>query len=84
MNDFKAGKSYRVLFIYNMLLSGKHLDKSWLANEFGVNERTIQRDLDDIRSFVDNDGILRGDIRRVIYDRKEKTFYLISFFNISQ
>ena len=76
MDDYKAGKAYRVLFIFNMLIDGKHLDKVWLANEFCVNERTIQRDLDDIRSFIGDRGLLNGDIRTVVYDRREKKFYL--------
>ena len=46
-------KTTRVLRIYNKLLNGKRVNKSEEANNFGVNERTIQRDIDDIRKYLE-------------------------------
>ena len=45
-------KADRILYIYSRLLQGQILKKSELAEQTGVNEKTIQRDLDDIRSFL--------------------------------
>ena len=44
-------KIQRVLGIYKKLVSGEIVSKVEEANNYGVNERSIQRDIDDIRSF---------------------------------
>ena len=41
-----------VLHIYSKIMSGGLVNKSELVREFGVNERSIQRDIDDIRSYM--------------------------------
>lgn len=46
-------KITRVLSIYGKLLEGKLLNKSEEADKFNVNERTIQRYIDDIRRYLD-------------------------------
>ena len=69
-------KIHRVLFIYNELHQGQVINKLQQATRFGVNERSIQRDIDDIRAFlelnVDNGGITNT----VIYDRARKGYRL--------
>lgn len=49
MEEYKNGKIERVLGIYTKLLNGYIVNKAAEANEYGVNERSIQRDVDDIR-----------------------------------
>lgn len=69
-------KNKRVLGIYTRLINGSIIRKAEEAVRYGVNERTIQRDIDDIRNFLeetDNDG---GTYNTVIYDRNEKGFRL--------
>lgn len=71
-----VSKTTRVLSIYNKLLNGKRVNKSEEANNFGVNERTIQRDIDDIRKYLEyeygNDGL----VDEINYDYIDKGFYL--------
>ena len=42
-----------MLGIYTKLISGNVINKLDEANEYGVNERTIQRDIDDIRNYME-------------------------------
>lgn len=62
----KKSKRDRILTMYAMLMNGETLKKSDTAQRFDVDERTIQRDIDDIRAyFSDNDY---G--KQVVYDRR--------------
>ncbi len=45
-------KVSRILYIYTELLQGNIVKKSKLAEDTGVSEKSIQRDLDDIRNFL--------------------------------
>lgn len=62
-------KSRRVLDIYANLVDGKTVYKKELAQKYGVNERTIQRDFDDVRDFLDKKAAETGVINDLIYDR---------------
>lgn len=53
MSDIKDLKVNRVLTIYERLTQGLVLKKLDLALEFGVNQKSIQRDIEHIRSFLD-------------------------------
>lgn len=68
MEDTKD-KSRRVLDIYSKLIDGKTVYKKELAQKYGVNERTIQRDFDDVRDFLDKKALETGIINDLIYDR---------------
>lgn len=73
----EVNKIARVLSIYNKLISGEVVNKSFEANRFCVNEKTIQRDIEEIRTFLSQsvvDGY--GIVGEVIYDRREKGYYL--------
>ena len=69
-------KIQRVLGIYKKLVSGEIVNKVEEANNYGVNERSIQRDIDDIRSFMESEVGRTGIINNVIYDRAKKGFRL--------
>lgn len=71
----KSDKIARVLNIYNVLLGCGIINKAEQAVRFGVNERSIQRDIDDIRAFLANDhsGSVSG---QIIYDRAVKGYRL--------
>ena len=47
------GKIDRVLGIYSKLMGGALVNKAEEARNYGVNERTIQRDIDDIRNHLE-------------------------------
>lgn len=55
MEEFSELKSARLLSIYTRLLNGRVLKKALLAQEFGVTSRSIQRDLESLRSFLSNE-----------------------------
>ena len=44
----EAGKTARVLSIYNRLILGELINKANEAEQFGVNEKSIQRDIEEI------------------------------------
>lgn len=48
----EANKVARVLSIYNKLVGGEIVNKAFEANRFGVNEKSIQRDIDEIRNYL--------------------------------
>lgn len=76
----KHSKNARILDMYERLCSGKLINKSEEAQQFGVDERSIQRDIDDIRAFLDKRSIADvGDTRQVVYDRQKKGFLLSGY-----
>ena len=76
MEVYKNGKIERVLGIYTKLLNGYIVNKAAEANEYGVNERSIQRDVDDIRNYLELEAVNSGCINNVIYDRLNKGYRL--------
>ena len=52
METSSEAKSARLLTIYARLLSDRTLRKAELAAEFGVTQRSIQRDLDKVWEYV--------------------------------
>ena len=65
MEEFSELKSARLLSIYARLLNGRVLNKQELAQEFGITARSIQRDLESLRSFLSNEMLGQD----VVYDR---------------
>ena len=52
--------------MYVRLCEGKTINKSEEAKKFGVDERSVQRDIDDIRAFLDNcSAIYTSDLRAI-------------------
>lgn len=70
-------KVSRVLSLYSQLMEGRIIKKSVAAQKYGVNERSIQRDIEDIRAFCRNcvalGDSMPGDL---IYDYIEKGYRL--------
>ena len=63
--DATAVKSERLLQIYSKLVSGELLKKKELAQHFHVTERSIQRDIEALRCFFAEEGLLQD----VVYDK---------------
>lgn len=82
MDDIKGDKILRVLQIYTKLSDGYVINKSEEARIYGVNERSIQRDIDDIRNFLDSDSERTGVVNSVVYDRVEKGYRLETLYKI--
>lgn len=69
MPEDKFGKSNRTLSMYSRLMNGRVLNKSEEAKRFGVSERSIQRDFDEIRMFLDEQAVVDGIPNDLVYDR---------------
>lgn len=82
IDDYKNGKIERVLGIYTKLLSGNIVNKLKEAQEYGVNERTIQRDIEDIRSYMETEAERTGCINSVVYDRIKKGYRLEQIYKM--
>lgn len=67
-------KVERIINLYNRLSEGEVLIKADEASRFDVNERSIQRDLEDIRAYFANDPESN---RELIYDRIQKGYVLV-------
>ena len=72
----EKNKTERILTIYKMLLDGETVHKAKLADQFEVNPRSIQRDIEDIRAYISNQRDAMGGNASVIYDRKTGGFRL--------
>lgn len=70
------GKNNRVLFLYSRLVQGQKLKKNELAEEFGVSDKSIQRDFEAIRDFLDRKDVEDGVRMQLVYDYKEKAYSL--------
>lgn len=77
-----ADKIERVLGIYTKLINGSIVNKSEEAINYNVNERSIQRDIDDIRNFFDQSIADSGVVNSVIYDRQEKGYRLEQIYQL--
>lgn len=75
-------KIQRVLGIYTKLQEGKLVNKAEEAVFYGVNERSIQRDIDDIRSYLEADLSCSGIVNSVVYDRINKGYRMESCCNM--
>ena len=70
--DTTAVKSERILQIYSRLVSGEVLKKKELAQHFHVTERSIQRDMEALRCFFTEQGLLQD----VVYDTRVRGYRL--------
>lgn len=73
----KQSKNTRTLNMYVRLCEGKIINKTEEAQHFGVDTRSIQRDIDDIRAFLEErraSGL--QDTHEIIYDRAKKGYIM--------
>jgi len=73
MDSYTEAKSMRLLAIYNRLLDGKIVKKLELAQEFGITQRSVQRDLESLRAFLAEEMLGR----EIVYDSREKGYRLV-------
>lgn len=82
MKQGTTDKIERVLGIYTKLLNGAIVHKAEEAKTYNCNERTIQRDLDDIRNYMDLQGAQDGIINSVVYDRQARGYRLEQIYKL--
>ena len=66
-------KSARLLYLYQDFTKGAGIQKKAAADRFGVNERSLQRDIEDLRCFFAN----QTPPGEIIYDARQKVYRLI-------
>lgn len=66
----------RILELYTKPINESFVKKSDAAFKYGVNERSIQRDIDDIKNHLENDAVKSGFVNSVVYDRTDKGYHL--------
>ena len=74
--DLKVDKVQRVLSIFARLLSGQCIKKYQESVRFNVDERTIQRDIDDIRTFLADQMMEGQESANLEYDRRVRGYIL--------
>lgn len=74
--DFNGNKGFRLLNIYESLNKGELIKKSELAERYNVTEKTIQRDIDDLRAYLADTHFAEGEIS-IQYDRIRLGYYLV-------
>lgn len=82
MEEEKKDKINRILAIYTKLINGHIVNKAEEAVNYHVNERTIQRDIDDIRNFFESEVENSGVINNVVYNRSQKGYQLESIYKM--
>jgi predicted DNA-binding transcriptional regulator YafY len=65
-------KALRLLTMYSRLVDGKLLKKEELSIEFGITQRSVQRDLETLRIFFAEEMLGK----ELIYDRRLRGFRL--------
>ena len=68
----ETDKVTRVLMMYSMFIEGRKIYKQSFCKDMGINRRTFDRDIEDIRLFFSE--TYTGE--EVVYDRQEESYYL--------
>lgn len=71
-------KYNRVLQLYTRLVNGDVINKSREAERFGVHERSIQRDIDDLRCFFEELSAEGHESKELVYSRELNGYILRS------
>ena len=71
--NFKNEKSFRLIKMYEKLNKGEVLYKKELANMFCVSEKTLLRDISDLRVYYANTSMK---LESIVYDKKINGYYL--------
>ena len=74
--DLKIAKD-RLLAMYAQLAEGKPLYKAREAVKYSCSLRSIQRDIEDLRSFFADRSETTGVVQELIYDRKLNAYRLV-------
>ena len=73
-----SSKTFRMLNIFERLNKGEILSKDRLSLEYDVNQKTIQRDIEDLRCYIQEKHYEEKD-STIKYDRELKGYKLIKF-----
>ena len=76
MTDLRIAKD-RLLYMYSRLVDGKMLYKKEEAQRFGCSLRSIQRDIEDLRSFLHEQNEATGLVQDLVYNQKLGAYQLV-------
>lgn len=76
MTDLRIAKD-RLLYMYSRLVDGKTLYKKEEAQRFGCSLRSIQRDIEDLRSFLHEQNEATGIVQDLVYNQKLGAYQLV-------
>lgn len=71
----KTKASLNILNMYELLTSGQRIRKNELAEKYGVDQRTIQRYIADLRAYFAEEHRYELDTE-IVYDRADNSYYL--------
>lgn len=77
-NLYSEYKSGRILYLYTKLINGESINKTQEAEYFGVHQRSIQRDIDDLRAFFENQIAEGLGSKQLVYDKTMNCYCLRS------
>ena len=66
--DYKENKGFRLLHLYERLSRGEVVRKADLAQKFVVTDKTIQRDIEELRAYLADTRVDEGEAA-IVYDR---------------
>lgn len=67
-------KSFRLINMYEKLNRGDIINKKKFAEEFGISEKSVQRDIDDLRTYLYESG---GNETAIEYDYEKNGYRLV-------
>lgn len=67
-------KSFRLINMYEKLNRGDIINKKKFAEEFGISEKSVQRDIDDLRTYLYENG---GNETAIEYDYEKSGYRLV-------
>lgn len=70
-------KNERILNLYTRFCEGKPINKPEEAERFGIDERSVQRDIDDIRAFLAERTASGKETRTIEYSRANKCYLMV-------
>ena len=73
--DFKENKGFRLLQLYERLSRGEIVRKAELAQKFAVTDKTIQRDIEELRSYLAETRTDAGEAS-IVYERSRGGYLL--------
>lgn len=76
MTDLRIAKD-RLLYMYSRLVDGKMLYKKEEAQRFDCSLRSIQRDIEDLRSFLHEQNEATGIVQDLVYNQKLGAYQLV-------
>ena len=73
--DYKENKGFRLLQLYERLSKGEVIHKAELAQKFAVTDKTIQRDIEELRSYLAETRTDEGEVS-IVYERSRGGYLL--------